>query len=71
MPFIHQPETLGVKAGVDVRELFPKPAQRTHRLSEELMADFSALACKLERAAGSIFLAKMCWRSSKWLARSR
>ena len=50
MSFVHQPKTLGFKTGVNVHELFPKPAQRTHRLPEELVTDGTPLAHKLEHA---------------------
>ena len=49
MPFVHQPEALNFKAGVDVHEFFPKLAQRTHRLPVELVADTTPLARELKR----------------------
>ena len=63
MPFIRQPKTLLLKAGVDVDKLFPESAHRTHCLLEEFVAYNTAPARELQRTAKPILHAEGCWGS--------
>ena len=67
-PLLHQSETLGLKARVDTRELFTKPA---HRFLEELMANHAPPALKLECPTFFVLHLGGCRRDIKWRTASR
>ena len=67
MPLVRQPKAFGFKAGINIHELFPEPAQRAHRLPEELVADDTPLVHKLEYATRSILHNMGCRRNPEWL----
>ena len=67
----HQPKTLSLKARVDTREFFTKPAHRAHRLLEELMTNDAPPALELQRTAHLILRHGGCRRDVKRRAPSR